>query len=420
MDNLIRKKIVLSLLDNDSKSANEIANEIGESLPTVEEQLTTLVLENICEKVNQDAVDHYVVKNDIKTFTQLVKEFLSDKEEHKEQIKQFITSDYYFNRINDELVDYVLDRFYVDSVYHTDEEKLVIKRILLVSPSALFFALHSNTAIFNEMRLGQEHLDSSDETREWLTQILNSQFITPLLKNLIADIQIPAYYILYVKLGVRVALVNTQVKLATLNESFVEAVGKEYFSLFRATEDIQTGQLLSTINPMVFSDNGIALMHLEEFQDAHEHFDKALVAVQDPIEKAKVLNNKGLAFLRSKQYQKAIEPTLRTCFDTFWYFYDKPASRKDSHRIGEIWSCELRFYFPLVFFLVHLKLLTQCRNHAGLRNKYRNRKSEVRSIGLNVLTKVLQKPDPIVIEQIAQHLGSIGAIHQTQPELNPG
>ena len=77
-----------------------------------------------------------------------------------------------------------------------------------------------------------------------------------------------------------------------------------------------------------------------------------------------------------------IIPTLRTCFDTFWYFYDKPASRKDPHRIGEIWSCELRFYFPLVFFLVHLKLLTQCRDHAGLRNKYRNRKSEVRSIGL--------------------------------------
>ena len=70
-------------------------------------------------------------------------------------------------------------------------------------------------------------------------------------------------------------------------------------------------------------------------------------------------------------------PTLRTCFDTFLYFYDKPASRKDSHRIGEIWSCELRFYFPLVFFPVHLKLLTQCRDHAGLRNKYR--KSEIRS-----------------------------------------
>ena len=40
---------------------------------------------------------------------------------------------------------------------------------------------------------------------------------------------------------------------------------------------------------------------------------------------------------------------------------------------------------------------------------------------LHETLKILpQKPDTIVIEQIAQHLGSIGAIHQTQPELNPG
>ena len=40
---------------------------------------------------------------------------------------------------------------------------------------------------------------------------------------------------------------------------------------------------------------------------------------------------------------------------------------------------------------------------------------------LHETLKILpQKPDPIVIEQIAEHLGSIGAIHQMQPELNPG
>ena len=80
-----------------------------------------------------------------------------------------------------------------------------------------------------------------------------------------------------------------------------------------------------------------------------------------------------------------LHPTLRTCFDTFWYFYDKPALRKDSHRIGKIWSCELRVHFPLVFFPVHLKLLTQCRDHAGLRNKYRKSESEVRSVGYMLL-----------------------------------
>ena len=31
-----------------------------------------------------------------------------------------------------------------------------------------------------------------------------------------------------------------------------------------------------------------------------------------------------------------------------------------------------------------------------------------------------QKPEPIVIQQINEHLGSIGPIHHTQPELNSG
>ena len=43
--------------------------------------------------------------------------------------------------------------------------------------------------------------------------------------------------------------------------------------------------------------------------------------------------------------------------------------------------------------------------------------------GLKYLLEILkilpQKPEPIVIEQIAQHLGAIGAIHHTQPKLNP-
>ena len=36
-------------------------------------------------KVNQDEIDHYVVRKDIETFAKLVKTFFSDKEEHKEE-----------------------------------------------------------------------------------------------------------------------------------------------------------------------------------------------------------------------------------------------------------------------------------------------------------------------------------------------
>lgn len=310
MDDLIFKKIVLCLLDCAPKSISEIADEIGQPSVTVEHQLTILDSAGICEKVSNGEMDQYVVKKDIETFAQLVKEFLSNKEKHTDQIEQFIASEYYLTRIDDELVDYVLNRFYLNSVYQDDETKMGIQRILLASPSGLLLVLHGDTTIFNELQSNWEHLDSSDETREWFTQIIHSQFMTPLLEMLIADMKVPVYGFLYAKLQLRVAEVNIQVNIATVHGKYVEAKAGGSFTLLKAAEALRAGQLSAAVDPMVFSENGVALLHLGEFQTAIEHFDKALNAVQHPTQKAIVLNNKGIAFLRFKQYQKAIE-----CFE---------------------------------------------------------------------------------------------------------
>ena len=61
----------------------------------------------------------------------------------------------------------------------------------------------------------------------------------------------------------------------------------------------------------------------------------------------------------------------------------------------------------------------RCKNKAygvlDLKAHYRGLKY------LHETLKILpQKPEPIVIQQINEHLGSIGAIHYTQPELKPG
>lgn len=310
MDDLIFKKIVLCLLDCAPKSISEIADEIDQPSVTVEHQLNLLVSAGICEKVSNGEMNQYVIKKDIETFAQLVKEFLSNKEKHAEQIERFITSEYYLTRIDNELVDYVLNRFYLNSVYQDDETKMGIQRILLASPSGLLLVLHGDTTIFNQLQSNWVHLDSSDETREWFTQILHSQFMTPLLEMLIADMKVPVYGFLYAKLQLRVAEVNIQVNIATVHGKYVEAKAGGSFTLLKAAQDLQAGQLTAPIDPMIFCDNGVALLHLGEFQTAIEHFDKALNAVQDPTQKAIVLNNKGIAFLRFKQYQKAIE-----CFE---------------------------------------------------------------------------------------------------------
>ena len=63
--------------------------------------------------------------------------------------------------------------------------------------------------------------------------------------------------------------------------------------------------------------------------------------------------------------------------------------------------------------------MLRCKNTAysvlDLKAHYRGLKY------LHETLKILpQKPEPIVIQQINERLGSIGAIHYTQPELNPG
>ena len=322
MNALIRKKIILHLLDCTPKSANEIAAEIDESLTSVEDQLTALVSENICKKVSRDEAIQYVVKNDIETFAQLVKEFLSEKKEHRaelfanigEEISRFITSEYYFTRIDDQLVNYVLRRVHSDLVCQTDEKQEQIRRILLASPSGLFFVLHGDKAIFSKMYSSWNQLDPSDSNRDWITQQLLQKLLTLLLEMLIADVQTSAYISLYMKLQVKVVKINNQVELATPDEKYIELTEKGTFSFAKlegdSPEGLRFGQSIKYVDPMDSCNLGLAFLHLGEFQAALKHFDDALDEAQNPTQKAIVLNNKGWAFLNLKQYQEAIE-----CFE---------------------------------------------------------------------------------------------------------
>ena len=308
-DSLCRK-IILSLLDCESKSAQDIADNIGTPLETVEAQLTRLASENICEVVSDDEVSQWAVNKDIETFAELVEEFLSNKEERNEQKSQFITSKHYHTRLDYDLVEYVLGRFHLQLAYQTEGDKKALGRILLASPSALFFALHSNTTIFEELQTSQNQLDSSDATRDWFFGLRRSQFQTPLLEMLIADMKVLDYGSLYAQLQLLIAKVSIHVSLATPTEKYVEALGGGSFSLHRMMEEVRAGQLVSVADPMTFFYQGLALLHLGDYQTAIEDFDKALNGVQDSIQKALVLNNKGWAFLNLKQYQKAIQ-----CFE---------------------------------------------------------------------------------------------------------
>ena len=313
MDIVIHKKIVLCLIDCDSKSANEIAAEIGESLAAIEDQLTALVSENICEKINQDEVSQYVVKKDIETFAQLVKAFLSEEKEHEEEIKQFITSDYYFTRIDDELLNYILSRFHLETLCQ-DDYKHQIRKILLISPSFLLFALHGDTASFDESWAHWSQLNQTCEQLNQFAPMMLQSFMNKSSEMLIRDVQNSLYISIYAKFQIRLAKIEMRVSLATTDEKYVEAIRNPILMFLEmeddSAQDWRTGQLITYRDPMGLSNDGLAFLHLGEFQNAFNRFDDALEEVQNPNQKAIVLNNKGVAFLRTSQYQKALE-----CFE---------------------------------------------------------------------------------------------------------
>ncbi|MDE0184117.1 MAG: putative DNA binding domain-containing protein [Candidatus Poribacteria bacterium] len=307
MNNVVRKKTILCLLDCVPKSVDEIAGEIDESLETIADSLTILISESICEKVSTIEVSQYTVRKDIGSLRKLTKEFLSNVEEHKQDTEQFISSEYYHSGIDDRLVNSVLARFHLASVYRTDEERLGLRRLLLASPSALFHVLHADTQIFDEMWSSQNQLDTSDSTRQWFGQILVSQFQTPILDMLRADMNSPVFAKLHAVLGLRAVKISTHVSLATMHGNYAAAGGGGSFSLGRAMENLRAGQLVSNVDPMAIANDGLAFLHLEEFHIALEYFDKAINMLQDPMQKAKVWNNMGVTFLLIKQYQKAIQ-----------------------------------------------------------------------------------------------------------------
>ena len=127
---------------------------------------------------------------------------------------------------------------------------------------------------------------------------------------LIADMKVLDYGALHAQLQLQVAQETTHVSLATPTEKFVEVFNGGSFSLVRSMEEVKAGQLLSVANPITFSNQGLALIHLGDFQSAIQEFDKALNGIEDSLQKAVILNNKGWAHLILKQYQKAIE-----CFE---------------------------------------------------------------------------------------------------------
>ena len=297
-----RRKVILCLLDCVAKTKKEIAEAINESLTDVGLELDRLCQENACDVEERDEATFYTLRKDIFPFSQLSREFLETEDRGK-----FANSEYYHTMIDERLVNFVENRFRLQI---TDGDREALRRILLLSPSALLHCLHGSTAYFDQSWSDLQRRNLSDSDRIRFTEVHHSRFLNDLLEELLSDMMDVEYGSLYHKMGIKAARTKIQLRLATLQKRYLDVVAGGLYFLAQAQGDLRGGQIVSYVNPEAFADDGLAYYHLGAFQEAIRNYDKALNVIKNPEKKAMVWNNKGLAYCSMNKHEKAIE-----CYD---------------------------------------------------------------------------------------------------------
>ncbi len=296
-----RKKVILCLLDCESKTKEAIAEATNETMADVELELDRLVKEEICDTEILDKSKSYKLRKDILIFARLTNEFLSPKQEDR---GVFAKSEYYFTMIDRRLAEYVANRFRLSM---TDDKLEYLRIMLLFSPSALMYSLHNKTEDFDQSYSDTQKLNLSDSDRVRFNEIRFSKFWTNLIRKFLDDIEDVEYGFLHNKIGVRLIKLLINLRMSTPFGKYIEINSGGSFVFGQAVGNIKGGQIVSYQHPVnAFINDGHALFHIGEFQEAIECYDKALSLTQSSDVKAAILNNKGLAYWELGDRETAI------------------------------------------------------------------------------------------------------------------
>lgn len=299
-----RRKVILCLSDCITKTREAIAEASGESKIDVSMELDRLVKENICRATRQNNTKLYTLVKDIIPFAQLTREFLETMDGNNVDGNNFAKSDYYFAMIDDRLVNHVQDRFRIQL---PDKRKESLRRLLLCSPSALLYCLFDNTDFFDRSWNERQKFDLSDPVYVPFTELRISHLMMELSFALLKDIKDSKFIDLRSKIGIRAAAIIIEIKLATICEKYLHEKSGYNLCIGQKQGDISAGKLVSLSEPIGFLDLGSAFYHIGEFEQAIGFYDNGLKQTQNSDVKAKLLNNKGMAFCSLGQHKEAIE-----------------------------------------------------------------------------------------------------------------
>ena len=290
------------MAEKDNRTENEISKEMCISTPKTKNILKKLLTSGVLLYSEKQGNRVYSLKRDKLAFIQIAEKLLRGNSRF-----DFLISPFAREIINDELVKYVEDRFFIS---FSEQQKKAILFILRISPQALSHVLFSSNKLYET---GFQHLQKlnlkKEDFEKWKASYVTS-LVSDLLEKTINDLHHPDSKKTLKQEKIEGYTLNVMLKMANIEKPILTLSANSVILRLRARGKIEAGELLSPTTPDLFLQTGGILLNLELYEQAIRDYERAITNITEK-EKLKVAwNNKGICLMRLGKPEEAIP-----CFD---------------------------------------------------------------------------------------------------------
>jgi len=289
----ILNKVILNLLDLESKTVKDVALGIVESEKNVNIIFDDLLAEGIIEKNESE----YKIKTDLEILKKLSNRFCRSKDKFS-----FMQSKYIDFIINDEFVSLVAKHFRIN---FDESQKIAIKRASVIFPEILYFLLLSDVSRYTNFADHRERIEKGKKPNEQFDIDILSSFMSDFSIIIINELyKIPTNYIS--KKGIEGYFISTDLRIASEEKLFfildsggthvIQKVGKG---------PIKDGEILVASDMSVILRSATIQLMLELTDHAIRDYDRVIGGTSNQEWIKAAWTNKGFAYIIKKEYDEA-------------------------------------------------------------------------------------------------------------------
>jgi len=296
------KRVMLSLLDDQSKALKVISEQSGISKEDLSSVLAELQEAGLINVEILKTEEHYSLRKTLEALVEIARQFLEDEDRF-----DMLTSEYFQSLINRQIIEHISSRYHLAF----PEEKVEgLVKLLKISPSALRTGLFSDARIYETGFKHAQELKLDEAGRKQINDLFITSLVLAMLEGAIADLRDTRSKVTLKQSNVEGYSVGIDIKMAGQSAEVLSLHFESIAMILPSTGAIEAGQLVAPADPGAFLKTGNILLQLRCYDGALQDYDRAVQLLTDKRALAIAWNNKGVCLMRQGKNEDA-----RKCFE---------------------------------------------------------------------------------------------------------